>query len=161
MRLWKAFPERVTALSFVSLMALASFSAKSDPPTEPYEQDVIFSDGPILYGTGLGDEDRASAWKHLFMQMVTACGQQQGKDVLSLKLAKRCQPDKSSCSIAIDAKFSGIGGIKEPRKVLLIVDTDPDKPEIQFSRTVCTYPSDDVRVCREWDTGKLISVSQK
>jgi len=32
-----------------------------------YEWDTIISDGPIIYGTGLSDEDRAKAWKHFFL----------------------------------------------------------------------------------------------
>jgi hypothetical protein len=31
-----------------------------------YERDTIVSDGPIIYGTGLSNEDRAKAWKHFF-----------------------------------------------------------------------------------------------
>ena len=28
-----------------------------------YEQDTIIADGPIIYGTGMNDGDRAKAWK--------------------------------------------------------------------------------------------------
>jgi hypothetical protein len=57
-----------------------------------YEQDTISSDGPILYGTGMNDQDRKKAWQHFFLMMVQAADQQQGKDALGVKLAKRCVP---------------------------------------------------------------------
>ena len=126
-----------------------------------YDRGVISTDGPIIYGTGLSNEDRAKAWKHFFLQMVEACDHQQGQDVLSLKLAKRCEPGAQYCTMAIDANLIGVGGIQEPRKVLLVVLTDPKDSTKQLARTVCTYPSKDVRVCREWDTGKLVDYSDK
>lgn len=122
-----------------------------------YEQDTIVSDGPIIYGTGLSNEDRAKAWKHFFMQMVEACMRQQGADVLGLKLAKRCQPGRDFCTIGIDANLVGIGGIQEPRKVLVVVTTDIRDQDKQLSRMVCTWPTKDRQVCRDWDTGKLVT----
>src|SRR5262249_14973964 len=95
-----------------------------------YEQDTIFSDGPIIYGTGMGDADRQKAWKHFFMKMVEAVGHQQGMDTLAVKLAKRCQPGQDVCTMALDANLVGIGGIQEPRKVLVMVATDVNHPDV-------------------------------
>jgi hypothetical protein len=122
-----------------------------------YEQDTIFSDGPIIYGTGMSDTDRQKAWKHFFMQMVEAVVHQQGQDALGIKLAKRCLPGQDFCTMALDANLVGIGGIQEPRKVVLIVATDLHDPNQQLSRMVCTWPARGKQVCREWDTGKLVT----
>jgi hypothetical protein len=122
-----------------------------------YEQDTIFSDGPIIYGAGLSAEDRQKAWKRFFLQMVEACDKQQGRDALGLKLAKRCLPGQDFCTMAIDANFVGIGGIQEPRKVLLLVSVDLHDQNQQLARTVCTYPAKGTIVCRDWDTGKLVA----
>jgi hypothetical protein len=92
-----------------------------DPVGGGYEQDTVFSDGPIIYGTGMNDADRQKAWKHFFMMMVKAVASQQGKDALGVKLARRCLPDQDFCTTALDANLVGIGEIKEPRKVLVIV----------------------------------------
>src|SRR5262249_26091236 len=89
-----------------------------------YEQDTVFSDGPIIYGTGMSDADRQKAWKHFFMTMVKAVVSLQGQDALGVKLARRCLPDRDFCTTALDAKLVGIGGIQEPRKVIVIVTTD-------------------------------------
>jgi hypothetical protein len=89
--------------------------------------------------------------------MVEACGKQQGTDALGLKLAKRCLPGQDFCTTAIDANFVGIGGIQEPRKVLLLVATDIHDQNKQLSRTICTYPAKGKTVCRDWNTGKLIA----
>jgi hypothetical protein len=126
-----------------------------DPAKGGYDQDTIISDGPIIYGTGLSDQDRQKAWKHFFMQMVEACVRQQGQDALGVKLLKRCQPGQGTT--AIDANLVGIGGTQEPRKALLIVATDVRDPNIHLSRMVCTWPAKGVRVCRDWDTGKLMT----
>jgi uncharacterized protein len=120
-----------------------------------YERDVIFSDGPIIYGTGMNDADRQRAWKHFFTQMVEAVLRQQGKDALGVMLAKRCMPGQDFCLMGFDAKFVGIGGIQEPRKVGLVVATDIHDQNRQLLRMVCTWP-EGRKVCREWDTGKLI-----
>jgi hypothetical protein len=128
-----------------------------DPAGGGYERDTIMSDGPIIYGTGMSDQDRQNAWKHFFLQMVQAVDRQQGKDVLGVKLAKRCQPREDFCTIALDANFVGIGGIQEPRKVLLLVAFDLHDQEKQVSRTVCTYPTKGKPVCRDWNTGKLMT----
>jgi hypothetical protein len=122
-----------------------------------YEQDTIFSDGPIIYGTGLSDADRQNAWKHFFLQMVQAVDRQQGKDALGVKLAKRCLPGHDYCTMALDANLIGIGGIREPRKVLLFIAFDIHDPDLQLSRIVCTWPAQGMRVCRDWNTGKLIT----
>jgi hypothetical protein len=68
-----------------------------------YERDTVFSDGPIIYGTGMNDADRQKAWKHFFYMMVEACGRQQGNDALEVKLAKRCKPGEDICTLGIDA----------------------------------------------------------
>jgi len=125
-----------------------------------YEQDTVFSDGPIIYGTGMNDEDRQKAWKHFFMTMVKAVVSQQGKDALRVKLARRCLPDQDFCTTALDAKLVGIGGIQEPRKVLVTVTTDIRDQNKQLSRMVCTWPVKDKQVCRDFDTGKLVTDDQ-
>jgi hypothetical protein len=58
---------------------------------------------------------------------------------------------------ALDANLVGIGGIKEPRKVLVIVTTDLRDQNTQLSRMVCTWPAKGKQVCREFDTGKLVT----
>jgi hypothetical protein len=128
-----------------------------DPTGGGYERDIIISDGPILYGTGMSDTDRPKAWKNFFLQMVQAVVQQQGQDALGVKLARRCMPGQDFCSIALDANLIGVGGIQEPRKVLLVVTTDVQDQNKQLQRMVCTYPAKGTMVCREWSTGKLIS----
>jgi hypothetical protein len=122
-----------------------------------YERDTIISDGPIIYGTDLSNEDRAKAWKYFFMMVVEASGKQQGADALGVKLARRCQPGEDFCTTAIDANLVGIGGIQEPRKVLVIVATDVHDQNKQIARTVCTWPAKGTQVCRDWDTGKLMT----
>jgi hypothetical protein len=122
-----------------------------------YEQDTIFADGPIIYGAGMSDADRQNAWKHFFMQMVAAALSQQGKDAVGVKLAKRCLPGQDFCMTALDANLVGIGGIQEPRRVLVIVATDIHDPNNQLARTVCTWPAKDKQVCRDWNTGKLVT----
>jgi hypothetical protein len=128
-----------------------------DPTEGGYERDTLISDGPITYGVGLSDADRQKAWKNFFMQMVQAVVRQQGKDALDIMLARRCMPGQDFCMIGLDANFIGIGGIQEPRKVLLMVTTDVHDQNKQLLRSVCTYPAKDTIICREWDTGKLIS----
>jgi len=122
-----------------------------------YEQDTVVSDGPIIYGTGMSDADRKKAWKHFFMTMVKAVVSQQGQDALGVKLARRCMPDQDFCTTALDAKLVGIGGIQEPRKVLVVVATDVRDQNKQLSRMVCTWPAKDEQVCRDFDTGKLVT----
>lgn len=56
--------------------------------------------------------------------MVEACAKQQGADALGAKLARRCSPGQDFCTVGIDANLIGIGGIQEPRKVLVVVATD-------------------------------------
>jgi len=125
-----------------------------------YEQDTVLSDGPIIYGTGMNDADRQKAWKHFFMTMVKAVVSQQGQDALGVKLARRCMPDQDFCTTILDAKLVGIGGINEPRKVVVIVSTDLHDQNKQLSRMVCTWPTKDRQVCREFDTGKLVTDDQ-
>jgi hypothetical protein len=129
-----------------------------DPTGGGYEQDTIISDGPIIYGTGLSDADRQKSWKTFFLQMVQAVMQQQGKDALGSKLAKRCMPGQDFCTMSLDANFVGIGGIQEPRKVAVFVSTDIHDDKKQLARLVCTYPSKGTVICRDFDTGKLASV---
>jgi hypothetical protein len=121
-----------------------------------YEQDTIFSDGPIIYGTGMSEEDRAKAWKLFVDQMAKAAVRQQGTDALRVKLARRCLPGEDSCTMALDANLVGVGGIPEPTKVLLLIVTDLKDPSMQLSRTVCTRPKGKP-LCRDWNTGKLIA----
>ena len=128
-----------------------------DPSGGGYERDTIISDGPILYGIGMNDVDRQKAWKHFFLQMVEAVGKQQGADALGVKLAKRCLPGQDFCTTALDANFVGIGGVQEPRKVLVVVTTDVHDQNKQLQRMVCTYPAKSTVICRDWDTGKLVS----
>jgi hypothetical protein len=125
-----------------------------------YEQDTVFTDGPIIYGTGMSDQDRRKAWGHLWMQMVKAVVYQQGKDALGVKMAERCVPGEDLCTTALDANFVGIGGIQEPRKVLVMVAHAPHEPSKQISRVVCTWPEKEKRVCRDFDTGKLMTDEQ-
>jgi hypothetical protein len=121
-----------------------------------YEQDTIFTDGPIIYGTGMNDEDRQKAWKHFFMQMVEAVIKQQGADALA-KLARRCLPNQDFCTQSLGANLVGIGGIQEPRKVVVIVATDVHDQNKQLMRMVCTWPAKGKQVCRDWSTGKLMT----
>jgi hypothetical protein len=122
-----------------------------------YEQDTIFSDGPIIYGTGMNDEDRRVAWKRFFIMMVKAVTEQQGQDALGAKLARRCLPNHDFCTMALDAMLVGVGGIREPRRVSVIVATDVHDQNKQIERMVCTWPAMGAQVCREWDTGKLVT----
>jgi hypothetical protein len=128
-----------------------------DPTGGGYERDIIVSDGPIVYGTDMNDADRQKAWKHFFMQMVEAVTRQQGQDALGVKLARRCPPSQEFCTVSLDANFVGVGGIQEPRKVRVIVATDIRDQNKQLQRMVCTYPAKSTVICRDWDTGKLMS----
>jgi hypothetical protein len=121
-----------------------------------YEQDTIIADGPIIYGTGMNDADRAKAWKRFFMQMVDANVRQQGPDTLGIKLARRCPPGQEFCTQSVAANLVGIGGIQEPRRVLVMVATALHDEHQQVMRMVCTWPAENKRVCRDWDTGKLM-----
>jgi hypothetical protein len=147
----------------IGLVAAEEFSSPAlgifliDTTGGGYEQDIIISDGPIIYGTGLSDADRQKAWKHIFLQMSAACSKQQGMDACEVKLSKRCLPGRNYCSATIDANLVGIGGIQEPRKVVLNIATDIKDPTLQVARTICTYPEKGKIVCRDWNTGKLIS----
>lgn len=127
-----------------------------DPVNGGLVQDIIFSDGPIIYGAGMNNDDRQAAWKHFFLQMVEAATKQQGAETLKVKLAKRCMPGNDFCTIALDANFIGIGGGREPRKVLLLVATDAQDQNKQVMRLVCTRPTGEDKICREWDTGKVV-----
>ena len=122
-----------------------------------YERETIFSDGPIIYGVGMNDKDRQNAWKQFFLMIVKAATEQQGKDALAVKLARRCLPDHDFCTIALDALLVGVGGIREPRKVAVIIATDARDQDKQILRMVCTWPAKDRQVCRDWDTGKLVT----
>jgi hypothetical protein len=128
-----------------------------DPTGGGYERDIIIADGPIIYGTNMNDVDRQRAWKHFFMRMIEAVVRQQGQDALGVKLARRCQPGQDFCTTSLDANFIGVAGIQEPRKVLVVVLTDVHDQTKHLQRTVCTYPAKGTVICRDWDTGKLIS----
>jgi hypothetical protein len=128
-----------------------------EPTGGGYEQNIIISDGPIIYGTNMNDADRQKAWKRFFMQMVEAVVRQRGQDALGVMLARRCAPGQDFCTVSLDANFVGIGGIQEPRKVLVIVATDVHDQNKQLQRMVCTYPAKSTTICRDWSTGKLLS----
>lgn len=128
-----------------------------DPKGGGYERDIVMSDGPIIYGTDMNDADRQRAWKHFFMQMIEAVLRQQGKDALGVKLSSRCQPGQDFCTISLDADFAGVAGVQEPRKVMVIVATDVHDQNKHLQRMVCTYPTKGTVICRDWDTGKLLS----
>lgn len=121
-----------------------------------YDQDVVFKDGPIIYGTGMNDQDRQNAWKHFFLMMVQAADRQQGTDTVKVKLAKRCLPNEDYCTMELDANLIGIGGIQEPRKVIVVVATDKKDSNLQLVRMVCTWPTKEIKVCRYFETGKLV-----
>lgn len=129
---------------------------KKGPDEGGYDQDIVATDGPIIYGTNLNDEDRQRAWKQFFMLMLESCARQQGKDVLGVKLAKRCDTSKNICVMSLDANLVGVGGIQEPRKVVVTVGFDIHDQEQQVFRMVCTWPNGKYRLCRNWSTGKLI-----
>ncbi|WP_316204518.1 hypothetical protein [Bradyrhizobium sp. SZCCHNS3051] len=129
-----------------------------DPSGGGYEQFTIFSDGPIVYGGGMSEADVQNAWKVFFMKMVQAASEQQGQEALSLKLKPRCLAGENYCTTVLDANFVGIGNIKEPRLVRLIVSTDAQDKSKQIGRVVCTYPSKTTVVCRDFNTGNLVSV---
>jgi hypothetical protein len=58
------------------------------------------------------------------------------------------------CFIA--AQLIGIGGIQQPQRVALYIFTDVKDEKVQLERIVCTWPDSKIRVCRDWNTGKLI-----
>jgi len=130
-----------------------------DPTGGGYERDTMISDGPIIYGAGMSDADRHKAWENFFLQMSKAVVQQQGKDALGVKLARRCMPGQDFCTTSLNANFVGVGGIQEPRRVLLIVSTEIQDQNKQLLRSVCTYPAKGTVICRDWDTGKLMSAT--
>jgi len=109
----------------------------------------------------MSDADRRKAWKNFFLQMVQAVVQQQGKAALGVKLSRRCMPGQDFCTASLDANFVGVGGIQEPRKVLVVVATDIHDQDKQLQRMVCTYPAKGMVICRDWDTGKLISAKHE
>jgi hypothetical protein len=89
--------------------------------------------------------------------MVQVAEQQQGRDAVSAKLSRRCMPGQNFCSTTLDANLVGIGGLQEPRKVVVAVSTDPHDQKKQLQRLVCTYPAKGTVICRDWSTGKLMS----
>lgn len=89
--------------------------------------------------------------------MVGAHIQQQGSDGLGLKLARRCRPGQDFCVSSVDANLVGMGRVQEPRKVLVLVATDAHNEHKQIMRMVCTWPAESKRVCRDWDTRKLVA----
>ncbi len=139
-----------------SLIGLLCVTIVSSASGQDYEQEVISQDGPIIYGTGMKPEDSKEAWKHFFSMMAEAVVRQQGPEVLGLKLKQRRDPETQTCRIALDANLTGIGGIPEPRKVMVMVVTDCGNVSSQYARIVCTYPAQGHQVCRNFDTGKLL-----
>jgi hypothetical protein len=89
--------------------------------------------------------------------MLKTAMQQQGKDVVVSKLARRCMPGEDFCTAAFDANLVGVGGIQEPRKVVLMISTDVHDEKKHLARLVCTHPMKGTVICRDWDTGKLMS----
>jgi hypothetical protein len=89
--------------------------------------------------------------------LTKAVASQQGQDALGVKLARRCVPGQDFCTTALDANLVGIGGIQEPRTVLVVVVTDAHDQNKQLLRMVCTRPAKDKQVCRDWSTGKLVT----
>jgi hypothetical protein len=69
---------------------------------------------------------------------------------------KRCLPNEDYCTMELDANLIGIGGIQEPRKVIVVVATDKKDSNLQLFRMVCTWPTKEIKVCRYFDTGKLV-----
>ena len=136
----------------ISVLVAAVLAASA----QDYEQDVIVQDGPIIYGRGMSPDDSKEAWKHFWLMMVQAVLKQQGQEALGLKLKKRRNPETQTCMMALDANLTGIGGIPEPRKVMVMVVMDCDNVSTQYARVVCTYPEKGYRVCRDFDTGKLL-----
>jgi hypothetical protein len=134
-----------------------ALSTASAQDRRGYAQDTVISDGPITYGTGMNDADRQKAWKHFFSLLTKAVASQQGQDALGVKLARRCLPGQDFCTTALDANLVGIGGIQEPRTVLVVVVTDAHDQNKQLLRMVCTRPAKDKQVCRDWSTGKLVT----
>jgi hypothetical protein len=128
-----------------------------DPTGGGYEQDTILADGPIVYGAGMSDADRQKTWQTFFMQMLKAAMQQQGKDLAMSKLARRCMPGEDFCTAVLDANLVGVGGIQEPRKVVLMISTDVHDAKKHLARLVCTHPAKGTVICRDWSTGKLVS----
>jgi hypothetical protein len=76
----------------------------------------------------MNEVDRKRAWKQFFLMMAQTADRQQGRDAAFAKLAKRCLPGQDFCTMALDANLIGIGGIQEPRKVVLLVATDVHDP---------------------------------
>jgi hypothetical protein len=128
-----------------------------DPNGAGYEPGAIFTDGPIIYGTGMSDQDRRKAWANFFLMMVRAIDQQQGRKALGAKLVRSCLPHQNFCTTVLDANLVGINGIQEPRKVIVIIATDIHDQDKQLSRIVCTRPAPRKQVCRDWDTAKPVS----
>jgi hypothetical protein len=128
---------------------------------EGYDQAVIFKDGPIFYGAGLIGNDRNVAWKNLSMLMMETAARQQGMPALEGMLLRRCMPGEDYCTAMITANLIGIGGIKEPRRVDLILATDVRDEKNHKARMVCTWPTDLMKVYRDWGSGQLQSLQMK
>ena len=74
-------------------------------------------------------------------------------------MARRCPPDQDQCTATIEANLVGIGGVQEPRTVILMIATDKKDQNLQIVRMVCTWPIKERKACRDWNTGKLILAS--
>lgn len=122
-------------------------------------QETTLVDGPIVYGAGLNDADRRKAWGALFDTMIRAIVEQRGQAALEASLTPRCMGDESFCTIMLDANFIGIANLQEARKVVLMIVIDAKDTKRQLLRVVCTLPVTEVKVCRDWSTGKLLKGS--
>jgi hypothetical protein len=76
-------------------------------------------------------------------------------------MAKRGEPSGQSWGTFLRNHMPHIAAmdlfVQEPRKVLVIVTTDLHDQNKQLSRMVCTRPAKGKQVCREFDTGKLVT----
>lgn len=136
-------------------LSLTATEAKSQG-SGGYDQPIVNTDGPIVYGTNLSLEDRKKAWRYFWLLMVQTSIKQQGENAVGLKLARRCAPSENVCMVTVDANLIGIGGIPEPRKVAIFIATDAQDKDKQLARMVCTWPEPHERFCRDWDTGELL-----
>ena len=68
-----------------------------DPKGGGYETNVVYSDGPIAYGTDMNDADRHKAWEHFFMQKWSQQSyNSRGKMLLDRSLAQNVRPVRTS-----------------------------------------------------------------
>jgi hypothetical protein len=102
------FASRPMGRPFILALSLCAVAANAqDFLAGGYEQGAIFTDGPIIYGTGMSDQDRRDAWAHFFLMMAQAVNQQQGRKALDAKLVRRCLPHQNFCTTTLDAWLVG------------------------------------------------------